>query len=200
MGMRRRFLRDRIAGIDDDGRAARADALVAHIGHGSEGLAGGFIIAQHSHKFGRQCRGRAVEKAQFPALVTKEAQRREHPIDCRNQPRRHLMAEIHISLAKRQQLHEKIENGARIARNMPAVRQDLAVQFAIEAGARALYNGERRGQREAGHRKRDANAHDFQSVAGCGSHRAQVIDMHADAFQEPAIETELRRLQNDGGM
>lgn len=80
----------------------------------------------------RRHRGSPVEERQLPALVAEEAQRWIHPINAGDQPRRHVMTQIDIGLAQRQQVEQQIKPGPGVAREMAAIRQDLTVELAIQ--------------------------------------------------------------------
>ena len=63
---------------------------------------------------------------------SEEAQRRKNAVDARNELRGHVVAEIDIGLAQRQQVEQEVQRGAGTARAMAAIGKDLAVQLLVE--------------------------------------------------------------------
>ncbi len=81
-------------------------------------------------------RCRAVEEGELPALVAEEAERRIHAVDAGNEPRGHVVAEIDIGLAQRQQIEQQLEPGPGVSGEMRPVRQKLPLQLQIQIARR----------------------------------------------------------------
>ncbi len=182
MGAARQFDGGRLARIDDDDRIADRKPVIGNIGERARRTSGRLIIAQNGCKLvGKRCRG-AVEQGQIAILVTEEADRREHAVDGRHKPRRHVMTEIDITLTKRQEIQQQLQHDARITRDMPTIGQDLPLHLLVELSAlpgdlrRAVRHGDGR------HGKRDADFQTYLTIRHIFGNETQIADMQADAF------------------
>lgn len=95
--------------------------------------------------------------------MAEEAQRRQHAFNGFDQRLGRRFRAIGISLAKRQKIGQQFQNRNGIARDMPAIRHDLAFQLIFQI-ARAARSRRRNRQRQGGESKRDAGAQAFLSI------------------------------------
>ena len=121
--------RRRRPGIHDDGHRAGVEPLEAGMRHVRHRHAVGVVIGeQRRHQIGRRA-AHAVEQRKAAVAMAEEAQHRHHAVDRIEQRRRRRDVAGGKGLPQRQEIAEQIDQRAGVARNVPAVGQDLALQF-----------------------------------------------------------------------
>ena len=146
------------------------------------------------------CGAHAVEAGEAAVLVAEEAQRRQHAVDGADQCRRRRLGLVGIGLAQRQKVGQQFEHRHRIARDMPAVGQDLMIELFRQVARGATQRRSGRRQRQGGKGERDAGAQPVLAIGHLARHRPQIADLHGERLQEGAIEGKFRALQHDRGM
>ena len=79
----------------------------------------------------------AVEMRQRAVAVAEQPHHRQHPVDGVQQGLGRVDLAAGEHLAQRQQIEQQVHQHARIAAGMPAIGEDLAIQFAGEKPGRA---------------------------------------------------------------
>ena len=128
--------RRRPAGIHDDDGPRALEPLVAGMGCIGERRPTRVVVRQDG---GEQIGPRGphpVEQREIAIAVAEEAQHRHHAIDRIEQRRRRRNVARGECRAQRQKIDEELDEGAGIAADVPAVREDLPQQFVAESSAR----------------------------------------------------------------
>ncbi len=120
--------RRRQAGIGDHRRAAHRQPLVAGMRRMQQRRAGGVVMAQDGGDAVVDGGAHAVEAGEAAVLVAEEAQRRQHAVDGADQRGGRRLGLVGVGLAQRQEVGQQFHDGHRIARDVAAVGQDLAVE------------------------------------------------------------------------
>ncbi len=132
MGVVADVWRRRRAGVHDHGHGAGIEPLKAGMRHVRHRCAVGIVIGEQ----GRQQVGRraahAVEQRKAAVAVAEEAQHRHQAVDRVQQRRRRRDVAGGEGLPQRQQVDQKFDQRSRIARDVPAIGQDLPLQLVGE--------------------------------------------------------------------
>ena len=180
--------RRRAAGIHQYQRAAGLDPLVAGMRRAGERRAARIVVGQHGGEDVGRGRTHAVEQREIAVAVPEEAQHRHHAVDGVEQRRRRRDVARREDRAQRQEIGHQFEQRAGIAADMPAVRQDLALQLLGEplgGGADVALlprHAERSGE------ERDHHLKARHAVARIGHRMPQVAHLPGQAAHEAAIE------------
>ena len=110
------------------GAAAAGNDRRSSIDHAIVDASRVVIGGERGHQVGRG-RAHAVEQGERAVAVPEQAQMRHHPLDRGQHAARRLEPEGGEGLAQRQEVEQEVDQQARIAREMPAIGEDLVVEF-----------------------------------------------------------------------
>ena len=102
-----------------------------------QGLAGGVVMPQDCGNPVLDRRTHPVETGKATVLMAKETERGKHAVDRPNQRFRRRFGLVGVGVAKRKQVGQEFEHHEGIARNMPSIGQNLAVEFGSQIPRRA---------------------------------------------------------------
>ena len=158
---------------------------------------GGVVVTKDRRQPVRDRRAHAVEARETAVAVAEEAQCRQHAVDRPHQGRGWGFGLVGIGLAQRQEVGQKFEQHHRVARDVPAVRQDLPVELGREVPRRVAHDRTRHRQRQRREGQSDAGAQQVLAVGHVARGKPQVAHLRGKRFEVGAIERKFRALQHD---
>ncbi len=192
--------RRRRAGVHDDGQLAGLDALEPGVGHARHRIAVGIVIGQQGRDQVARRVAHAVEQRKAAVAVAEEPQHRHHAVDGVEQGRRRCDVAGREGLPQRQQIEQQFDQRAGIARDVPAVGQDLALQLVGQlsrGGANLLALV---GKTERGITQRDQHLEPRQAVGDVDHGVAQITDFAGQRAQVAAVELAVGVGQHQRGL
>ncbi len=197
MGARRKHRRRRPAGIRDDERILHFEALIAGVRRIGQRARAGVVIGEHGGELLGRRDAHAVEQGEGAIAMAKQAQHRHHAVDRVKKLRRRLHAARGIGLAQRQKIEQKIDQHLRIAADVSAIRQDLALQFVGQQLAAPLQELACAFRAEAKFDQRYGDEEAVLAGDALGELALQKLLRAPDALHEAAIEDAVGAVQND---
>lgn len=108
------------------------------------------------------------------------------------------MAEIDIALSEGQKVEQQIQHHARIAGDMPAIRQDLPLHFLSQLHSVPRDPRHPGGHGDRSHGKRDPDPQSHLPIRRVPDDFLEVAHVKDQAFQKPAIKPRICFVQDHG--
>ena len=198
MRLRAHRQRRRRAGIHQHHGAIGFDPLIARMGRVRDRRAARIVIGQDGGEQVGRRRPHAVEQGEAAVAMAEEAQHRHHPVDGVEEGLGGRQVAGREQLAQRQEIDQKLDQGARIAADMAAVRKDLPLQLVAQPlGGRAAVPGlPGHAQRRIGERYHGLQAR--HAVGRIRGDPAQAAHMPGQAANEAAVEADVGIVKQQG--
>ena len=188
--------RRRTPGVDHQDSRSGFEPLVSRIGRIGQREPACIVIGQNGRERVGPRHPHAVESGQRPIAKPERSHHRHHAIDGVEQGRRYRHASRGIGLAKRQKIHQQVQDKARVPADMAAVGQDLTSEFVREQPRRPTQQPGQAFGAERHFGKRDDRDQSDASIEFAMQAGLEIVRLPSETAHEPAIESGIRAIED----